>query len=279
MKTKEDQRPQKAYKNVDFLTSPDARVVRILAEFLEPAARFRKYRIKDTIVIFGSARTVEAAEAKRHLKDLERKHQGKKITKRARQELMQARNGIKMSQYYEDSRRLARLLTEWSISLGRGKRRFIVSSGGGPGIMEAANRGASEHPKGYTIGLNISLPFEQSANPYITPDLNFEFHYFFIRKYWFLYMAKALVFFPGGFGTLDELFEVLTLVQTRKLAKQLPVVIYGKSFWKKLINFDLLVEMGTISPEDMDLFYLCDDPEEAFEYLKDNLSSLYLEEH
>ena len=144
--------------------------------------------------------------------------------------------------------------------------------------MEAANRGASEHPKGYTIGLNISLPFEQCANPYITPDLNFEFHYFFIRKYWFLYMAKALVFFPGGFGTLDELFEVLTLVQTRKLAKQLPVVIYGKSFWKKLINFNLLVEMGAISPEDIDLFYICDDPEEAFMYLKEKLSSLYLTE-
>lgn len=215
-------KPVKAYKNLEFLNSPDARLVRILAEFLEPAARFRKHRIHDTIVFFGSARFLEPGKARARLRELQRDRSGGRGKRRWERELRAARTALKMSRYYEDARKLAHLLTRWSLSLGRGKRRFIVCSGGGPGVMEAANRGATEHSRGYSIGLNISLPFEQVPNAYITPDLNFEFHYFFIRKYWFMYMAKALVVFPGGFGTLDELFEVLTLVQTHKVTKKFP---------------------------------------------------------
>ncbi|MBU0756162.1 MAG: LOG family protein, partial [Planctomycetes bacterium] len=220
MKNKKVTKPEKAYKNLDFLNSPDARQVRILAEFLEPMARFRKHQIHDTVVFFGSARIIDREKAKQRLKELEEGLKaGDRPTCKEEQQIKAAQTSVKMSKYYEDARKLARLLTEWSISLGRGKRRFIICSGGGPGIMEAANRGASETKGGYTLGLNISLPFEQYPNPYITKDLSFEFHYFFIRKYWFLYLAKALVVFPGGFGTLDELFEILTLIQTTKTKK------------------------------------------------------------
>jgi uncharacterized protein (TIGR00730 family) len=277
MKNKELKKPPKAYKNLDFLNSPDARNVRILAEFIEPATRFRKYRVQDTVVFFGSARVEDRESAKNRLRDLEKSLKGKRKNRKLYQELKAARNGVKMSKYYEDARRLAALLTEWSISLGRGKRRFIIASGGGPGIMEAANRGASETRGGYTVGLNISLPFEQNPNSYITKDLSFEFHYFFIRKYWFLYLAKALVVFPGGFGTLDELFEILTLIQTEKTRKKMPVLIYGTSYWKKLVDFDLMVEQGMISKEDMKLIHFSDDPIKAFEYLRDRLTELYLD--
>ncbi|MHC4944512.1 MAG: LOG family protein [Planctomycetota bacterium] len=277
MKNKELKKPPKAYKNLDFLNSPDARNVRILAEFIEPATRFRKYRVQDTVVFFGSARVEDRESAKNRLRDLEKSLKGKRKNRKLDQELKAARNGVKLSKYYEDARRLAALLTEWSISLGRGKRRFIIASGGGPGIMEAANRGASETRGGYTVGLNISLPFEQNPNSYITKDLSFEFHYFFIRKYWFLYLAKALVVFPGGFGTLDELFEILTLIQTEKTRKKMPVLIYGTSYWKKLVDFDLMVEQGMISKEDMKLIHFSDDPIKAFEYLRDRLTELYLD--
>jgi uncharacterized protein (TIGR00730 family) len=276
MNDKKGKMPVKAYRNLDFMNSPDARPVRVLSEFLEPAARFRKHRIHDTIVFFGSSRIEEPAVAEKELKEVEKALGRKKQSQKDKQKLKAARIAVEMSQYYEDARRLAQLLTEWSISLGRGKRRFIVCSGGGPGIMEAANRGATEHKKGYSVGLNISLPFEQYPNPYITDELNFEFHYFFIRKYWFLYLAKALVVFPGGYGTLDELFEVLTMVQTDKVRKKIPVLIYGKSFWDKIINFDMLVEYGTISKKDLELFHFSDDPQEAFEYLKGKLTGLYL---
>lgn len=278
MKEKQVTKPEKAYKNLDFLTSPDARTVRILAEFLEPMARFRKHHIHDTVVFFGSARILDRDTAKGRLKVLEKERRSaKRRNAELERKLKAARTAVKMSKYYEDARKLARLLTEWSISLGRGKRRFIICSGGGPGIMEAANRGASETKGGYTLGLNISLPFEQYPNPYITEDLSFEFHYFFIRKYWFLYLAKALVVFPGGFGTLDELFEILTLIQTSKTRKTMPVLIYGTKFWKKLVNFDLLVDQGVISPEDLDLIHFSDDPDQAFEYLRDRLTELYLD--
>jgi uncharacterized protein (TIGR00730 family) len=276
MKNKEVKKPPKAYKNLDFLNSPDARNVRILAEFIEPAARFRKYRVQDTIVFFGSARIEDRETAKKKLRDLERSIKGKRPGRKFDWMVREARKGVKMSKYYEDARKLAALLTEWSISLGRGKRRFIICSGGGPGIMEAANRGASETKGGYTVGLNISLPFEQNPNPYITKDLSFEFHYFFIRKYWFLYLAKALVVFPGGFGTLDELFEILTLIQTEKTRKKMPVLIYGSAYWKKLVDFDLMVEEGMISREDMQLIHFSDDPVKAFEYLRDRLTDLYM---
>jgi uncharacterized protein (TIGR00730 family) len=180
-----------------------------------------------------------------------------------------------MARYYEDARRLAGLLTEWSTQIPAKRHRFVVTTGGGPGIMEAANLGAHE-AGGKTIGLNINLPFEQNPNPYITPSLNFEFHYFFMRKFWFAYLAKALVIFPGGFGTLDELFEILTLAQTEKLAKKIVVVIYGSDYWKKVINFEAMVDAGVISAPDLDLFKMSDSPEESFEFLKEGLTRYHL---
>lgn len=180
-----------------------------------------------------------------------------------------------MGRYYNEARDLARRLTEWSNGLADSSRRFVVCSGGGPGIMEAANRGASE-AGGKTIGLNIGLPFEQRPNPFITPDLSFEFHYFFMRKFWFAYLAKALVVFPGGFGTLDELTEILTLVQTQKLIKKMVVILYGTTFWREILNFDALVRYGMISPEDMDLIHFADDVGTAYELLVDGLTKYYL---
>jgi uncharacterized protein (TIGR00730 family) len=181
-----------------------------------------------------------------------------------------------MARYYEDARRLAFLITKWTNTINQPRRRFVVTTGGGPGIMEAANLGASE-AGGKTIGLNINLPFEQMPNPYITPELNFEFHYFFMRKLWFAYLAKALVVFPGGFGTFDELFELLTLAQTEKLAKRICIVIYGKDYWDRVINFQALVDSGTISPDDFKLFHWANTPEEAFDCLKEDLTKHHLE--
>jgi len=170
------------------------------------------------------------------------------------------------------------MLTQWSTQIPAKRRRFVVTTGGGPGIMEAANLGAHE-AGGKTIGLNINLPFEQSPNPYITPELNFEFHYFFMRKFWFAYLSKALVIFPGGFGTLDELFEILTLAQTEKLAKKILVVIYGSEYWNKIINFQHMADAGVISPQDVELFKIVDSPEEGFEYLKEGLTRYHLGPH
>src|SRR5450432_3021633 len=218
-----------AYLNQEFLSSPDARVLRILSEYLEPFAHFRREKIRDTVVFFGSARLRE--------------------------------NGP-MAKFYEDARTLARMLTEWSVQFTNSTYRFVVCSGGGPGIMEAANRGACD-AGGKTVGLNIGLPFEQFPNPYITPELSFEFDYFFMRKLWFAYLAKALIVFPGGFGTLDEMMELLTLSQTQKLAKKIAIVIYGSSYWREVINFDALVRHGTISAEDLNLFRFADDVETA----------------
>ena len=226
-----------AYLNEEFLGSPDARAIRILAEYLEPLAHFRRQKIRDTVVFFGSARTAEDGP---------------------------------MSEYYNAARALARMLTEWSDTLTNSTCRFVVCSGGGPGIMEAANRGAAD-ANGKTIGLNIGLPFEQFPNPYITPELSFEFHYFFMRKFWFAYMAKALVVFPGGFGTMDELMEILTLTQTQKLTKKMTIVLYGSSYWNEIINFPALVKHGVVSPEDLKLFQFADDPETAFNILKEGL--------
>jgi uncharacterized protein (TIGR00730 family) len=181
-----------------------------------------------------------------------------------------------MARYYEDARRLAYLLTTWTKTLKSRRHRFVVTSGGGPGIMEAANRGAYE-AGGKTIGLNIRLPFEQYPNRYVTPSLNFEFHYFFMRKYWFAYLAKALVVFPGGFGTLDEMFEILTLSQTQKLAKKMCIILYGSSYWNQVLNLNILVDKGAISPRDRDLFVSADTPDEAFTLLRDNLSRDHLQ--
>ena len=257
-----------AYENARFLNSQDGRIIRILSEYSEPLARFRRERIQDTVVFFGSARFGALDEATRQL-ELASGALGTELLR------SQAQAAVEMARYYEDARRLAFLLTQWSLSLKSRRHRFVVTSGGGGGIMEAANRGAYE-AGGKTIGLNIRLPFEHSPNPYITPSLNFEFHYFFMRKYWFAYMSKALVVFPGGFGTIDELFELLTLAQTKKLSKQMTVLIYGSSFWKEVINLDFLERNGAISPGDRDLLKLVDTPESAFEVLKDELTRNHL---
>jgi uncharacterized protein (TIGR00730 family) len=232
-----------AYLNETFLESPDARGLRILSEYLEPLSHFRDEKITDTIVFFGSARITEAGP---------------------------------LGQYYNDARTLARLITEWSSAIESPTHRFVICSGGGPGIMEAANRGARDGG-GKTIGLNIGLPFEQQPNPYITPSLSFEFHYFFMRKFWFAYLSRALVIFPGGFGTLDEFFEIMTLAQTHKLESKIVIVLYGSKFWKEVLNFDALVKHETISPDDVKLFQYADDPGEALHILQEKLTKYFLE--
>lgn len=267
---------EKAYRNKDFINSSDARVIRILAELLEPKQRFQKNNIKDMIVFFGSARTMPPNEAKNYLKNIEEKIYTSDDSDKMhfQEELENAKNQVFMSGYYQDAVQLAKRFTLWSKSLNPNSR-FIVCSGGGLGIMEAANRGANE-AGGKSIGLNISIPMEQFFNQYITPELNFEFHYFFMRKFWFVYLTKGFVIFPGGFGTLDELFEVLTLLQTKKLKKQIPLVLYGSEYWKQVVNFDTLVKYGTISKCDLDLFKICDTVEEAFTYLTEEITRLYL---
>jgi hypothetical protein len=259
-----------AYENPAFLNSPDGRVFRLLSEYTEPLSRFRREQIQDTVVFFGSARFHSQAEANRNLAELEK---GPGAPPAAERKKVLA--SVNMARYYEDARRLAFLLTQWSVQIPARRRRFVVTTGGGPGIMEAANLGAQE-AGGKTIGLNINLPFEQDPNPYITPALNFEFHYFFMRKFWFAYLSKALVIFPGGFGTLDELFEILTLAQTQKLAKKILVVIYGSEYWKRLINFDVMIDAGTIAASDLDLFHMADSPEEGFAFLRDGLTKYHL---
>jgi len=279
-----------AYENPAFLNSPEGRALRILSEYQEPLARFRRERIQDTVVFFGSARFANLSSAQSALQVLEKPgsanpappHEQPATLEGALEgrenslKLKRARAAVEMARYYEDARKLAFLLTKWSMKLQSKRHRFVVTSGGGPGIMEAANLGACE-AGGKTIGLNIRLPFEQFPNRYITPELNFEFHYFFMRKYWFAYLAKALVIFPGGFGTLDELFEILTLAQTEKLAKKIIVIIYGTEYWKRVLNLDALVDTGTISPEDKDLFCYVDTPEQGFEMLKEGLTKYHLQ--
>jgi uncharacterized protein (TIGR00730 family) len=256
-----------AYENEQFLNSPDGRVLRIMSEYVEPLARFRREQIQDTVVFFGSARFLSMADANKAVQQLS------PDTNQETRKLAQA--SVDMARYYDDSRRMAFLLSEWAATIPARRRRFVVTTGGGPGIMEAANRGARE-AGAKTIGLNIRLPFEQSPNPYITPSLNFEFHYFFMRKFWFAYLAKALVIFPGGFGTMDELFEILTLAQTQKLAKKILVVIYGREYWDRLINFQAMSDAGAISQVDLELFKMVDTPEEGFEYLKEGLTKYHL---
>jgi len=257
----------KAYKNQAFLNSVPARSLRILSEYIEPLSRFDELRIRDTIVMFGSSRILPRAEAEEQLA-------------KAREtggDLERAEKRLEMSRYYEETRELAHKLTEWSKSLEGTDRRFVVCSGGGPGIMEAANRGASE-AKGENIGLNISIPFEQNENPYITHRLAFEFHYFFMRKYWFAYLAKAFVIMPGGFGTLDEFMEILTLIQTGKIRKKVALVLYGTEYWDQVLKMGPLVDTGTISAEDVDLFYRTDSVEDAFQYISNWLSEHVLED-
>ncbi len=238
-----------AYREEAFLQSPESRPLRFLSEYLWPLAHFQEEKIQDTIVFFGSARIHEDGP---------------------------------LGRYYREARELARLVTQWAESLSQPgpcsepRRRFVVCSGGGPGIMEAANRGASD-AGGKTIGLNIGLPFEQRPNPFITPELSFEFQYFFMRKFWFAYLAKALVVFPGGFGTLDELMEILTLAQTRKLESKILIVLYGSEFWNEILNFNALVKHDVISQEDLNLFRFADSPDAALSILKEDLTRYYLE--
>jgi uncharacterized protein (TIGR00730 family) len=264
----DDNWPIKAYKNIDFLKRREARTMRILSEYLEPESRFEDFNVSDTIVFFGSARVLSKEDATATLQAARQQGEADKIEA--------AERDLAMSRYYEDARELAKRLTTWSKELEKGRRRFVVCTGGGPGLMEAANRGASE-AKGLNIGLNISLPHEQHDNPYISRELNFEFNYFFMRKFWFTYLAKALVAFPGGFGTMDEFFELMTLLQTKKLGKTMPIVLYGTSFWNDVINFDALVRHGTISPEDLNLFKRLDSVDEAFDYITGELNMAALD--
>jgi uncharacterized protein (TIGR00730 family) len=260
-----------AYHDLEFLESDEARPIRILAEYLEPLRRFRDQNIQDTVVFFGSARVHSRVRAERALQKLRSGKRGPDYAVA----LKRSRKALQWSRYYEDARELAKQLTTWSLSLQSPRHRFVVCSGGGPGIMEAANRGAHE-AGGKTIGLNIRLPFEQGANRYITPGLHLEFHYFFMRKFWFAYLAKALVIFPGGFGTLDEMFEILTLAQTQKLSKQMCVILYGREYWEQILDLKPMDEWGAINPEDLELMRWVDTPEQALEQLRGHLMEHHL---
>jgi len=264
--------PLVAYQNRRFLESGDARTLRILSEYLEPQARLRRAGIHHTVVFFGSARIRPREAALQKLQDLESRAKDGGTGAFAA-ELKKARMDLQMSQYYEDARELSRLVTEWALSLQHDSHFLVVCSGGGPGIMEAANRGASE-AGGKSIGLNIKLPAEQQPNPYISPDLSFMFRYFFMRKLWFTQPARALIAFPGGFGTVDELFEMLTLLQTHKMGHRVTIVLYGSTFWKHAINLDYFLEAGTISKEDLKLIRFADTPQEAFDMLRDFLTRI-----
>jgi len=264
-----------AYLYPEFLESPEARPIRILSEYLEPLRRFREQKIQDTVVFFGSARVASRERAELALRTL-RARGVSDADEQYIKELNKIRRALEWARYYEDARELARLLTACTLSLQSENHRFVVTSGGGPGIMEAANRGAREGG-GKTIGLNIRLPFEQSANPYITEGLHFEFHYFFMRKFWFAYLSKALVIFPGGFGTLDELFEILTLVQTDKLSKKIGVVLYGREYWDQVLDLKPMAEWGAIAEKDLELLHYADTPADAFQHLRDHLIAHHLQ--
>jgi hypothetical protein len=268
-------KPVKAYQDVDFLNSSDGRTVRMITEYLQPKSKFKKYKVMDTIVFFGSARLKARKDAFREYNTI--KSSNPKHTENFARKLREAQLYLDMSRYYEDAVELSKRLTEWSMNLETRANRFIVCTGGGPGIMEAANKGAKK-AGGYSIGLNISIPFEQFVNNYVTPDLSFEFHYFFMRKFWFAYLSKALVVFPGGFGTMDEMFEIMTLIQTVKLRKKLAVIIYDRKYWSKIINFDALVEFGMISKSDLSLFTMCDTIDEAYDAIIRHLKKYYSKE-
>ncbi|HEY7290028.1 MAG TPA: TIGR00730 family Rossman fold protein [Vicinamibacterales bacterium] len=264
-----------AYLHPEFLESEEARPLRILAEYLEPLGRFKEEKIQDTVVFFGSARVDSRERAERAMRTL--KARGIRNADQAYElELTKTRKALEWARYYEEARELARLLTTWSLSLQSDNHRFVVTSGGGPGIMEAANRGARE-AGGKTVGLNIRLPFEQGANPYISDRLHFEFHYFFMRKFWFAYLSKALVIFPGGFGTCDELFEILTLVQTDKLSKKIGVILYGREYWDQVLKLEPMAEWGAIAEQDLELLHYADTPNDAFEQLRTHLITHHLE--
>jgi uncharacterized protein (TIGR00730 family) len=259
--SKQSHRGTKAYEDMRFLESKDARALRILAEYLEPLSRFQRKEVRDTIVFMGSARLVSRQMAEVTLAEAEKMGSG----------VAAARTVLELSTYYEAARELSHRLTSWSKKLDPDERRFVVCTGGGPGIMEAANRGAAE-AKGLNIGLTISIPKVEFDNPYVSRELHIHFHYFFMRKFWFVYLAKAVVLFPGGFGTLDEFFEMLTLVQTGKLKKRMPIVLFGGKYWNEVLNFDALVKYGTISPGDVELFHRTDSVDEAYDIITRGLT-------
>ncbi|MCK6525226.1 LOG family protein [Myxococcota bacterium] len=269
-------RPQKSYKNLEFLNSAAARHIRILAEYEDPRQRFIQQELKDTIVMFGSARIPSREDALARL-DAARAAAAAATDEAAHDEanagLMRAAQQLRMSRYYEDARELSRRLTEWSMQQTSG-RRYVMCTGGGPGIMEAGNRGAADVPGGRSVGLAISLPFEEGVNQYVTPELGFEFHYFFMRKYWFMYLAKAMIVMPGGFGTLDEFTELLTLRQTGKIRKPMPTVLFGKEYWTDVINVQAMVDWGTISAKDLNLFHVSDSVDDAFDFLVSELERI-----
>ena len=256
----------KAYESLTFLRSRDARTVRILSEYLEPQARLRRRRIRSAIVFFGSARTLPLADAEERYGGAASGRSGV-----SNAEMRYAQRQIRLAAYYEDARALAARLTTWAKESGA-EGELVVCSGGGPGMMEAANRGAAE-AGGQSIGLAISLPHEAEPNRYITPGLDMEFHYFFMRKFWFMYLARALVAFPGGYGTIDELFEVLTLLQTRKVQRPVQVIVYGREYWNDVVDFGKLVEWGAITPADLELIHVVDDVEEAFALLTRSITA------
>jgi len=258
-------KPEKAYKNLEFLNSPPARHIRILCEYEEPRQRFKAEGVRDTVVVFGSARARTADVAQVEFDEAKAAFDANPEDASAQKAFYRARGAVRMAEYYDDVREFSRRMTEWSMN--REGRNYYICSGGGPGIMEAANRGAADVPGGRSVGLGISLPFEAGCNQWVTPELAFEFHYFFTRKYWFLYLAKGLVIAPGGFGTLDEFFETLTLVQTQKVKKRIPIILFGTEYWSKVFNLEAMVEFGTISPQDLDLFLVTDSVDEAYEYM------------
>jgi uncharacterized protein (TIGR00730 family) len=267
---------QLAYHDHDFMESLPARPLRILAEYIDPLSRMRRENIADTIVIFGSARIRSREQTEEVIRKLKGAKAKTRSTPAWRDNMRTARAALGMSRYYEEARELSRRITEWSLSLGSDPRRFVVCSGGGPGIMEAANRGAYE-AGGTSIGLSIQLPHEQRPNRYITPALNFCFHYFFMRKLWFAQMAKALVVFPGGFGTMDELWEMLTLLQTGKLSSHHMILIYGRKYWDKVINWKTMVRSGTMNERELKLLNFADSVDEAFEKLRADLRHRHIQ--
>jgi len=263
-----------AFLNTEFLQSPAARTIRILSEYLEPGERLRRARIRDTIVFFGSARSPSPEDAAQQLAQVdEQVARAGALSTELAEARARAESAVRLARYYQDAVELSRRLTEWSKLL-TGHHDFIICSGGSGGMMEAANRGASL-AGGKTIGFNIQLPHEQAVNSYVSRELVFNFHYFFMRKFWFVYLAKALVIFPGGFGTMDEFFEVLTLIQTKKPHKSMPVVLFGTEYWNEVINFDAFVRWGTVSAEELQIFYKTDSVDDAYKYLTTELGKLY----
>jgi uncharacterized protein (TIGR00730 family) len=264
---------QPAYRDALFMESIAARPVRILTEYLDPLVRLRREEVGDTIVMFGSARIVSRDRALAHLRRL--KGFSGKQTPRRRAALRDARAALSMSRYYEEARELAHRITTWSLTLGEHPRRFVICSGGGPGIMEAANRGAAE-AGGKTVGLSIELPHEQWPNSYISAGLNFQFHYFFMRKLWFAQLAKALIVFPGGFGTMDELWEMLTLMQTGKLQRRNLILIYGRRYWNRVIDWREMLNWGTINRREHNLLQFADSVDEAFDRIRSGLEEFQM---